>query len=98
MRPNGKKFFRTQSPRHFEGGDWNEGGSCQRDKPLSAQEVLKLQCIKYLDSSFSFSLAFFSFISLFISNDAYYSYMHLYQFSYFQVSLGSLTPGNRRTT
>ncbi|XP_040381596.1 protein trichome birefringence-like 13 isoform X2 [Oryza brachyantha] len=38
MRPNGVKFFRTQSPRHFEGGDWNEGGSCQRDKPLSAEE------------------------------------------------------------
>uniref|UniRef100_A0A0D9WZ51 Uncharacterized protein n=1 Tax=Leersia perrieri TaxID=77586 RepID=A0A0D9WZ51_9ORYZ len=38
MRPNGLKFFRTQSPRHFEGGDWNEGGSCQREKPLSAEE------------------------------------------------------------
>uniref|UniRef100_A0A0E0LKY8 Uncharacterized protein n=1 Tax=Oryza punctata TaxID=4537 RepID=A0A0E0LKY8_ORYPU len=42
MRPNGVKFFRTQSPRHFEGGDWNEGGSCQRDKPLSAEEVEEL--------------------------------------------------------
>ncbi|TVU39051.1 hypothetical protein EJB05_12453 [Eragrostis curvula] len=39
MRPNGVKFFRTQSPRHFEGGDWNEGGSCQRNKPLSSKEV-----------------------------------------------------------
>ncbi|KAL3538757.1 hypothetical protein ACH5RR_002123 [Cinchona calisaya] len=32
-------FFRTQSPRHFEGGDWDQGGSCQRSKPLSPQEV-----------------------------------------------------------
>ncbi|KAM3366065.1 hypothetical protein ACQJBY_015546 [Aegilops geniculata] len=39
MRPNGLKFFSTQSPRHFEGGDWNEGGSCQRDQPLSSEEV-----------------------------------------------------------
>lgn len=49
MRPNGVKLFRTQSPRHFEGGDWNEGGSCQRDKPLSAEEVLKLKLITYFD-------------------------------------------------
>ncbi|XP_073115619.1 protein trichome birefringence-like 13 isoform X2 [Elaeis guineensis] len=28
------KFFRTQSPRHFEGGDWNKGGSCRRIQPL----------------------------------------------------------------
>ncbi|CAA6663019.1 unnamed protein product [Spirodela intermedia] len=33
------KFFRTQSPRHFEGGDWNEGGSCGRTEPLSPQQV-----------------------------------------------------------
>ncbi|KAG8099917.1 hypothetical protein GUJ93_ZPchr0013g34107 [Zizania palustris] len=39
MKPDGVKFFRTQSPRHFEGGDWNEGGSCQRDQPLSSEEV-----------------------------------------------------------
>ncbi|KAF7008316.1 hypothetical protein CFC21_023093 [Triticum aestivum] len=39
MRPNGLKFFSTQSPRHFEGGDWNEGGSCQHDQPLSSEEV-----------------------------------------------------------
>jgi len=40
MRPNTVKFFRTQSPRHFEGGDWNEGGSCQHNQPLSSEEVL----------------------------------------------------------
>ncbi|GJN32367.1 hypothetical protein PR202_gb20872 [Eleusine coracana subsp. coracana] len=39
MRPNHVKFFRTQSPRHFEGGDWNEGGSCQHNQPLSSKEV-----------------------------------------------------------
>ena len=33
------KFFRTQSPRHFEGGDWDQGGSCQRDRPLSIEQV-----------------------------------------------------------
>ncbi|PUZ72117.1 hypothetical protein GQ55_2G367600 [Panicum hallii var. hallii] len=39
VRPNTFKFFRTQSPRHFEGGDWNEGGSCQRSQPLSSEQV-----------------------------------------------------------
>ncbi|CAN6199073.1 unnamed protein product [Urochloa humidicola] len=39
VKPNLLKFFRTQSPRHFEGGDWNEGGSCQRNQPLSSEEV-----------------------------------------------------------
>jgi hypothetical protein len=43
VRPNTVKFFRTQSPRHFEGGDWNEGGSCKRDQPLSSKEVLRLK-------------------------------------------------------
>ncbi|KAL5174843.1 Protein trichome birefringence-like 13 [Glycine soja] len=33
-RPGALKFFRTQSPRHFEGEDWDQGGSCQRDRPL----------------------------------------------------------------
>ncbi|KAL5162711.1 Protein trichome birefringence-like 13 [Glycine soja] len=36
------KFFRTQSPRHFEGGDWDQGGSCQRDRPLSIEQVEEL--------------------------------------------------------
>lgn len=38
-RPGAVKFFRTQSPRHFEGGDWDQGGSCQRDQPLSSEKV-----------------------------------------------------------
>lgn len=45
-RPGAIKFFRTQSPRHFEGGDWDQGGSCQRDRPLSAQQVEKLFSVK----------------------------------------------------
>ncbi|XP_020573786.1 protein trichome birefringence-like 13 isoform X2 [Phalaenopsis equestris] len=38
MKSNGIKFFLTQSPRHFEGGDWNQGGSCRRVQPLAAEE------------------------------------------------------------
>ncbi|RWV90992.1 hypothetical protein GW17_00046758 [Ensete ventricosum] len=33
-----RTFFRTQSPRHFEGGDWNQGGSCRRREPLLSHE------------------------------------------------------------
>ncbi|XP_020256677.1 peroxidase 7 isoform X3 [Asparagus officinalis] len=40
MKTGGIKFFRTQSPRHFEGGDWNEGGSCRRVKPLSDYQFI----------------------------------------------------------
>lgn len=36
------KFFRSQSPRHFEGGDWNQGGSCQRQQPLFPQQAEEL--------------------------------------------------------
>ncbi|GAV75377.1 PC-Esterase domain-containing protein/PMR5N domain-containing protein [Cephalotus follicularis] len=32
-------FFRTQSPRHFEGGDWDHGGFCQRLLPLLPEQV-----------------------------------------------------------
>ncbi|RZC44453.1 hypothetical protein C5167_037399 [Papaver somniferum] len=42
MRPGGIKFFRTQSPRHFEGGDWDQGGSCPRIKPISADKAEEL--------------------------------------------------------
>lgn len=42
MGVHGIKFFRTQSPRHFEGGDWNEGGSCRRTQPLSPEQVEEL--------------------------------------------------------
>ncbi|XP_016442990.1 protein trichome birefringence-like 13 [Nicotiana tabacum] len=41
-RPSTTLFMRTQSPRHFEGGDWDQGGSCQRSRPLSPQEVDEL--------------------------------------------------------
>lgn len=39
MKPNAIVFLRTQSPRHFEGGDWDQGGSCQRLNPLLSPEV-----------------------------------------------------------
>ncbi|KAL9240503.1 hypothetical protein vseg_014713 [Gypsophila vaccaria] len=42
MRPGGIKIFRTQSPRHFEGGDWDQGGTCPREKPLFPEEVHQL--------------------------------------------------------
>lgn len=42
MRPGAIRIFRTQSPRHFEGGDWDHGGSCPRLKPLFSQEVEEL--------------------------------------------------------
>ncbi|KAJ4980710.1 hypothetical protein NE237_031547 [Protea cynaroides] len=38
----GIKFFRTQSPRHFEGGDWDQGGSCHRVQPLLPDQVEQL--------------------------------------------------------
>ncbi|PIA53755.1 hypothetical protein AQUCO_00900377v1 [Aquilegia coerulea] len=39
MRADAIRFFRTQSPRHFEGGDWDQGGSCQRVQPLLQEQV-----------------------------------------------------------
>ncbi|KAK9183835.1 hypothetical protein WN943_024180 [Citrus x changshan-huyou] len=41
-RPGSIKLFRTQSPRHFEGGDWDQGGSCQRLQPLLPEQVKEL--------------------------------------------------------
>ncbi|XP_030944948.1 protein trichome birefringence-like 13 isoform X2 [Quercus lobata] len=38
LQPGAIKFFRTQSPRHFEGGDWDQGGSCQRLQPLLPEQ------------------------------------------------------------
>ncbi|KAK4802246.1 hypothetical protein SAY86_000449 [Trapa natans] len=40
------KFFRTQSPRHFEGGDWDQGGSCPRSSPLLPDQVEELFAIE----------------------------------------------------
>ncbi|KAB2636107.1 protein trichome birefringence-like 13 [Pyrus ussuriensis x Pyrus communis] len=39
-------FFRTQSPRHFEGGDWDQGGSCNRLNPLLVEQVEDLFSVK----------------------------------------------------
>ncbi|XP_019443378.1 PREDICTED: protein trichome birefringence-like 16 [Lupinus angustifolius] len=39
--PGLKAFFRSISPRHFFGGDWNTGGSCDNTKPMSVgKEIL----------------------------------------------------------
>ncbi|KAF2539827.1 hypothetical protein F2Q68_00019166 [Brassica cretica] len=40
MRSGGIIFFRTQSSRHFEGGDWDQGGTCQRLQPLLPGEIV----------------------------------------------------------
>ncbi|CAN6544547.1 unnamed protein product [Malus baccata var. baccata] len=40
------KIFRTQSPRHFEGGDWDQGGSCNLVNPLSVEQVEDLFSVK----------------------------------------------------
>ncbi|GLT85894.1 hypothetical protein SLE2022_040660 [Rubroshorea leprosula] len=45
-RPGTIKFFRTQSPRHFEGGDWNQGGSCQRLQLMLPEQVEELFSLK----------------------------------------------------
>ncbi|CAH8262203.1 unnamed protein product [Arabidopsis lyrata] len=45
-RPGGIIFFRTQSPRHFEGGDWNQGGTCQRLQPLLPGKVEELFSVR----------------------------------------------------
>lgn len=40
--PGLKAFYRTISPRHFVGGDWNTGGSCNKTTPMSVGiEVLQ---------------------------------------------------------
>ncbi|KAJ8769767.1 hypothetical protein K2173_007627 [Erythroxylum novogranatense] len=46
MQPGGIKFFRTQSPRHFEGGDWDQGCSCPRLQPLLLHHVEELFSVK----------------------------------------------------
>ncbi|XP_058069531.1 protein trichome birefringence-like 12 [Magnolia sinica] len=33
------KFWRTQSPRHFYGGDWNQNGSCLFDEPIEEGQL-----------------------------------------------------------
>lgn len=40
--PGLKAFYRSISPRHFVGGDWNTGGSCDNTRPMSiGKEVLR---------------------------------------------------------
>lgn len=35
----GITFLRTFSPAHFENGDWDKGGNCERTRPFTSQEV-----------------------------------------------------------
>ncbi|KAM7268395.1 hypothetical protein ACFE04_010561 [Oxalis oulophora] len=35
----GVTFLRTFSPAHFENGDWNNGGSCNRTRPYTKEEM-----------------------------------------------------------
>ncbi|OMO56091.1 hypothetical protein COLO4_35791 [Corchorus olitorius] len=40
--PQLKAFFRTISPRHFQNGDWNTGGTCNNTTPLTrGSEVMQ---------------------------------------------------------
>ncbi|XP_025644554.2 protein trichome birefringence-like 16 [Arachis hypogaea] len=42
---NLKVFFRSMSPRHFVGGDWDTGGSCNNTTPMSVgKEILEEEC------------------------------------------------------
>ncbi|CAN0901236.1 Protein trichome birefringence-like 16 [Linum grandiflorum] len=38
--PHLKAFYRSISPRHFVGGDWNTGGSCDNTTPMSIGKEL----------------------------------------------------------
>ncbi|KAK8939295.1 hypothetical protein KSP40_PGU002194 [Platanthera guangdongensis] len=33
------KIWRSQSPRHFYGGEWNQNGSCLLNEPLKLEEL-----------------------------------------------------------
>jgi len=35
----GITFLRTFAPSHFEGGEWNEGGNCERTRPFRSNET-----------------------------------------------------------
>ncbi|XP_068657220.1 protein trichome birefringence-like 12 [Aristolochia californica] len=37
--PRTLKLWRTQSPRHFYGGEWNQNGSCLFDEPLDKNQL-----------------------------------------------------------
>ena len=39
------KLWRTQSPRHFHGGEWDRNGSCVTDRLLEEDEVPHHSCI-----------------------------------------------------
>ncbi|KAJ4870848.1 Protein trichome birefringence-like 16 [Raphanus sativus] len=46
--PGLKAFYRSLSPRHFVGGEWNTGGSCDNTTPMSiGKEVLQEESSDY---------------------------------------------------
>ncbi|KAJ0266479.1 Protein trichome birefringence-like 16 [Hirschfeldia incana] len=46
--PGLKAFYRSLSPRHFVGGEWNTGGSCNNTTPMSiGKEVLQEESSDY---------------------------------------------------
>ncbi|EOA20311.1 hypothetical protein CARUB_v10000619mg [Capsella rubella] len=48
LHPGLKAFYRSLSPRHFVGGEWNTGGSCNNTNPMSiGKEVLQEESSDY---------------------------------------------------
>ncbi|XP_010456609.1 PREDICTED: protein trichome birefringence-like 16, partial [Camelina sativa] len=48
LHPGLKAFYRSLSPRHFVGGEWNTGGSCNNTTPMSiGKEVLQEESSDY---------------------------------------------------
>ncbi|KAL8528551.1 hypothetical protein ACS0TY_006103 [Phlomoides rotata] len=39
QKPDAVTILRTFAPPHFEGGDWNEGGNCVRQRPFRSDET-----------------------------------------------------------
>ncbi|KAI9076177.1 hypothetical protein K1719_041875 [Acacia pycnantha] len=59
--PRLRAFFRSISPRHFSNGDWNTGGSCDNEVPLSHGSegkciILSARIVKLLTNYFLFPL------------------------------------------
>ncbi|XP_061362532.1 protein trichome birefringence-like 16 [Gastrolobium bilobum] len=50
--PGLKVFYRSISPRHFVGGDWNTGGSCNNTTPMSVgKEILEEESTDHIAAS-----------------------------------------------
>ncbi|KAK4755941.1 hypothetical protein SAY87_009698 [Trapa incisa] len=50
--PRLKTFYRSVSPRHFVGGDWNTGGSCDNENPVAiGKEVSQTESSDHIANS-----------------------------------------------